>query len=133
MQKNCVKGKQSYLSRHFLSILIVISVIFICPDNTFSAAKYYYYLQTGSFRIKKDAIKFIEKIEKHEYKVVAKYEKIADQGNWYIIYIGPLSSKKEVNLTIKSLRKKKLAKYIAVHQKKSLISSNLMTGKQTVD
>jgi hypothetical protein len=133
MQKSRVKEKQSYFSRHFLSILIVISVIFICPDNTFSATKYYYYLQAGSFRIKKDAIKFIEKIEKHEYKVVAKYEKIADQGHWYIVYIGPLSSKKEVNLTIKSLRKKKLAKYIAVHQKISLISSNLMTGKQTVD
>jgi len=94
MQKNYVKGKQSYLSRHFLSILIVISVIFICPDNTFSATKYYYYLQAGSFRIKKDAIKFIEKLEIHKYKVVAKYKKIADQGHWYIVYIGPLSSKK---------------------------------------
>jgi len=133
MQKNYVKGKQSYLSRHFLSILIVISVIFICPDNTFSATKYYYYLQAGSFRIKKDAIKFIEKLEIHKYKVVAKYKKIADQGHWYIVYIGPLSSKKEVSLTIRSLRKKKLARYIAVHQKRSLISSDLKTRKRAVD
>jgi len=133
MQKNRVKGKQSYFSRHFLSILIVISVMFLWPDITLSATKYYYYLQAGSFRIKKDAIKFIEKIEKHEYKVVAKYKKIADQGHWYIVYIGPLSSKKEVKLTIRSLRKKKLARYIAVHQKRSLISSNLMTRKRTVD
>ena len=133
MQKNRLKGKQSYFSKHFLSILIVISFIFLCPDITLSAKKYYYYLQAGSFRIKKEAIKFIEKIEKHEYKVVAKYEKIADQGNWYIIYIGHLSSKKEVNLTIRSLRKKKLAKYIAVHQKKSIISGNLMTRKQVID
>jgi len=133
MQKNRIKKRKPYFLIHFLSILIVISVIFICPDYTFSATKYYYYLQTGSFRIKKDAINFIEKIEKYEYKVVVKYEKIADQGHWYIVYIGPLSSKKEVNLTIKSLRKKKLAKHIAVHQKKSLISSNLMTGKQTAD
>ncbi len=132
MKKNCVKGKQSYFSRHFLSTLIVISFIFLCPDITLSAKKYYFYLQTGSFRIKKDAMKFIEKIEKHEYKVVAKYEKIADQGYWYIVYIGPLSSKKDVDLTVRSLRKKKLAKYIAVHQKKSLISNNLMK-KEAVD
>ncbi|MCP4371536.1 MAG: SPOR domain-containing protein [Deltaproteobacteria bacterium] len=132
MQKNCVKGKQSYFSRHFLSTLIVISFIFLCPDITLSAEKYYFYLQTGSFRIKKDAMKFIEKIEKHEYKVVAKYEKIADQGYWYIVYIGPLSSKKDVDLTVRSLRKKKLAKYIAVHQKKSLISSNLKKKEAVV-
>ena len=133
MQKNLLRGKQSYFSRHFLSTLIVISFIFLCPDITLSAKKYYYYLQAGSFRIKKDAIKFIEKIEKHEYKVVAKYKKIADQGYWYIVYIGPLSSKKEVNLTIRSLRKNKLAKYIAVHQKKSLLSSDLKTKKRAVD
>jgi len=133
MQKNCVTEKQSYFSRHFLSTLMVISFIFLCPDITLSATKYYYYLQTGSFRIKQDAIKFIEKIETHEYKVVAKYKKIADLGHWYIVYIGPLPSMKEVNSTIKSLRKKKLAKYIAVHQNKSLISSHLMTKKQVVD
>ena len=132
MQKNCAKGKQSYFSRYFLSTLIVISFIFLCPDITLSAKKYYFYLQAGSFRIKKDTLKFIEKLEKHEYKVVAKYQKIADQGYWYIVYIGPLSSKKEVDLTIRSLRKKKLAKYIAVHQKKSLLSSNLKTKKQAV-
>jgi len=133
MEKNRVKGKQPYFSRHFLSTLIVISFIFLCPDITLSATKYYFYLQAGSFRIKKDAIKFIEKIEKHEYKVVTKHQKIADQGYWYIVYIGPLSSKKEVDLTVRSLRKKKLAKYIAVHQKKSLISSNLMKKEQVVD
>jgi len=133
MQKNRIKKRKPYFLRHFLSTLIVISFIFLYPDITLSAEKYYYYLQAGSFRIKKDAIKFIEKIEKHEYKVVAKYEKIADQGHWYIVYIGPLSSKKEVNLTIKSLRNKKLAKYLAVHRKKSLISDNLMTKKQVVN
>jgi len=133
MQKSRAKGKQSYFSRHFLSILIVISVIFLCPDITLSATKYYYYLHTGSFRIKKDTIKFIEKLQKHGYKVVAKYKKIADQGHWYIVYIGPLSSKKEANLTIRSLREKNLAKYIAVHQKRSLISSDLKTRKRAVD
>ena len=132
MQKSRVKGKQSYFSRLFLSILIVISVMFLWPDITLSATKYYYYLHAGSFRIKKDTIKFIEKLQKHGYKVVAKYEKIADQGHWYIIYIGPLSSKKEANLTIRSLRQKKLAKYIAVHQKRSLISSDLETRKRAV-
>ena len=133
MQKNRAKGKQSYLLRLFLSTLIVISFIFLSPDFTLSATKYYYYLQVGSFRIKQDAIKFIEKIEKHEYEVVVKYKKIADQGQWYIVYIGPLSSREEANLTIRSLRKKKLAKYIAVHQEKSLISSHLITKKQVVD
>jgi len=133
MQKNRAKGKQSYLLRLFLSTLIVISFIFLSPDFTLSATKYYYYLQVGSYRIKQDAIKFIEKIEKHEYEVVVKYKKIADQGQWYIVYIGPLSSREEANLTIRSLRKKKLAKYIAVHQEKSLISSHLITKKQVVD
>jgi len=38
-----------------------------------------------------------------------------------------------VNLTIRSLRKKKLARYIAVHQKRSLISSDLKTRKRAVD
>jgi sporulation related protein len=133
MQKSRVKRKQSYFSRHFLSILIVISVIFLCPDITLSATKYYYYLHTGTFRIKKDTIKFVEKLEKHGYEVVAKYKKIADQGQWYIVYIGPFSSKKDVNLTIRSLREKKLAKYIAVHQKRTLISNDLKTEKKEVD
>ena len=132
MQKSRVKGKQSYFSRYFLSILIVISVMFLRPDIALSATKYYYYLHAGSFRIKKDTIKFIEKLQKHGYKVVTKYEKFADQGHWYIVYIGPLSSKKEANLTIRSLREKKLAKYIAVHQKRSLLSSDLKTRKRTV-
>ncbi|MBW1821557.1 MAG: hypothetical protein JRI92_07295, partial [Deltaproteobacteria bacterium] len=43
------------------------------------------------------------------------------------------SSKKEANLTIRSLRKKKLARYIAVHQKRSLLSSDLKTRKRAVD
>ena len=133
MQKSMVKRKRSYFSRSFLSILIVISVIFICPDTTLSATKYYYYLHAGSYRIKKDTIKFIEKLQKHGYKVVAKYKKIADQGHWYMVYIGPIKSKKDVNLTIKSLREKKLAKYIAVHQKRALISSDLKTRKKAVD
>jgi len=111
----------------------MISVIFLCPDITLSATKYYYYLHAGSFRIKKDTIKFIEKLQKHGYKVVAKYKKITDQGHWYIVYVGPLSSKKDVNLTIRSLREKKLAGHIAVHQKKALISSDLMTRKNAVD
>jgi len=133
MQNSRTKERQAYFFRHFLSTLIMISVIFLCPDISLSATKYYYYLHAGSFRIKKDTIKFIEKLQKHGYKVVAKYKKIADQGHWYIVYVGPISSKKEMNLTIRSLREKKLAKYIAVHQKKSLISSDLKTSKQVVD
>ena len=133
MLKSRVKGKQSYFSRHFLWILIVMSFIFICPDTTLSASKYYYYLHSGSFRIKKDTIKFIGKLQKHGFKVVAKYKKIADQGHWYMVYVGPIKSKKDVNLTIKSLRKKKLAKYIAVHQKRALISSDLKIRKKEVD
>jgi len=133
MQNSRTKKRQAYFFRHFLSVLIVISVIFLCPDITLSATKYYYYLHAGSFRIKKDTIKFIEKLQKHGYKVVAKYQKIADQGHWYMVYIGPLSSKKDVNLTIKSLREKKLAKFIAVHQKRALISSDLRTRKKKVD
>ena len=132
MQKSRVKRKQSYFSRHFLSILLVISFIFFCPGITLSATKYYYYLHASSFRIKKDTIKFIGKLQKHGYEVVVKYKKIADQGYWYIVYIGPLSSKKEANLTIRSLREKKLARYIAVHQKRSLLSSDLRTEKQVV-
>jgi len=38
-----------------------------------------------------------------------------------------------VNLTIKSLRDKKLARYIAVHQKRALISSDLKTSKKKVN
>ena len=87
MQKSRVKRKQSYFSRHFLSLLIMISVIFLCPDITLSATKYYYYLNPGTFRIKKDTLIFVEKLEKHGYEVVAKYKKIADQGHWYIVYI----------------------------------------------
>jgi len=66
MQKNCVTEKQSYFSRHFLSTLMVISFTFLCPDITLSATKYYYYLQTGSFRIKQDAIKFIKENMQNE-------------------------------------------------------------------
>ena len=68
MQKNRVKGKPPYFSKSFLTTLIVISFIFICPDITLSATKYYYYLHAGSFRIQKDTIKFIEKLQRHGYK-----------------------------------------------------------------
>jgi len=132
MHNNRTKEIKACFFRHFLSTLIVISVIFLWSDITLSATKYYYYLHTGSFRIKKDTIKFIEKLQKHGYQVVTKYKKIGDQGHWYIVYVGPISSKKEVNLTIRSLREKKLAKYIAVHQKKSLISSDLKISKRAV-
>ena len=133
MQNSRTKEKKACFFRHLLSTLIVISIIFLCSDIALSATKYYYYLHVGSFRIKKDTIKFIEKLQKHGYQVVAKYKKIGDQGHWYIVYVGPISSKKDVNLTIKSLRKKKLAKYIAVHQKRALISSDLKTRKKAVD
>ena len=46
-----------------------------------------------------------------------------------MVYIGPFSSKKEVNLTMRLLRKQKLAKYVAVHQKRGLISGDLKTQK----
>jgi SPOR domain len=133
MENSRTKEKKAYFFRHFLSTLIVISVIFLCSDITLSATKYYYYLHTSSFRIKKDTIKFMEKLQKHGYQVVAKYKKIGDQGHWYMVYVGPISSKKEVNLTIRSLREKKLARYIAVHQKRALISSDLKTKKKAVD
>jgi hypothetical protein len=133
MKKKRIKRKQPYFLRHLSSFLIVISFLFFSPDISLSASKYYYYLQVGSFRIKIDAIRFIAKIEKHDFKGVVKYEKIADQGHWYIVYIGPLSSREEANLTVQALRKKKLAKYIAVHQKRSQIISNLISEKQVID
>jgi hypothetical protein len=85
MQKSRIKGKQSNFSRCFLSILIVISVIFTCPEITLSESNFYYYLHTGSFRIKKDAIKSVEQLENHGYKVVATYKKLQtrDSGIWY--------------------------------------------------
>ena len=133
MQNNRNKEKRSYFIRHFLWILIVVSVFIICPDITLSGEKYYYYLHTGSFRTKKDTLKIIEKLQKHGYKPVAKYKKIGDIGYWYQVYIGPISSKKEVNLTIRTLRQKKIAKHIAVHQKRALLSCDLKTRKQAAD
>ena len=85
MENSRTKEKKAYFFRHFLSTLIVISIIFLCSDITLSATKYYYYLHTGSFRIKKDTLKFIEKLQKYGYQVVTKYKKIGDQGHWYMV------------------------------------------------
>jgi len=117
-----------------LSLMLASAMLMFCtPDVFCSVEKYYYYLHISSFRLKKRAVKDVERIRNQGYNAIASRERVSDRGYWYRVYIGPFSSLQEAKLKREELRRKKLAEYVAIHKEKSLISAELAERKVPVE
>jgi hypothetical protein len=117
-----------------LSLMLASTILMFCTPCVFcSAEKYYYYLHVSSFRLKERAVKDVERIRNQGYNAVARRERVSDKGYWYRIYIGPFSSLQEAKLKAEELRRHKIAEYIAIHKKESLISAELEEKKVPVE
>jgi hypothetical protein len=117
-----------------LSLMLASAILMFCaPDVFCSVEKYYYYLHISSFRLKERAVKDVERIRNRGYNAIARRERVSDRGYWYRVYIGPFSSLQEAKLKREELRRKKLAEYVAIHKKESLISAELEETKVPVE
>jgi hypothetical protein len=109
----------------FWSIPLLIAATIFLPTQTVSAAKYYYYIQVGSFRKEKSAVKYAQDLRDKGYVTVARGEQVADLGYWYRVYVGPFPSSQDAHMKIKELRKKGLIKSSVLYMEGNLIISNL--------
>jgi hypothetical protein len=117
-----------------LSLMLASAILMFCtPDVFCSVEKYYYYLHVSSFRLKERAVKDIERIRNQGYNAIASRERVSDTGYWYRVYIGPFLSLREAKLKREELRRKKLAEYVAIHKRESLMSAELEETKVPVE
>ena len=118
---------------HLWLMLSMIFLMFCTPNVVSSAEKYYYYLHISSFRLEKKAVKNAERMRNQGYDAIPRRERVPNKGYWYRVYIGPFSSLQEARLKRKELRRKKLAEYVAIHKKESLISVDLEERKAPIE
>jgi len=114
-------------------MLSMIFLMFCTPNVISSAEKHYYYLHISSFRLKKRAVQDAEMLQNKGYDAIPRRERVPNKGYWYCVYIGPFSSLQEARLKRKELRRKKLAEYVAIHKKESLISVDLEERKAPIE
>jgi len=112
-------------------ILCSLILVFCYPEFVIGAEKYYYYLHTSSFRSIRNADKDAERLHRKGYDTVVSYERAADKGFWYRVYIGPFSTLQEVKIKRSELMRKKLVDYAAIRERKTLIRREL-PGKAEV-
>ena len=112
-------------------ILCSLILVFCYPEFVIGAEKYYYYLHTSSFRSIRNADKDAERLHRKGYDTVVSYERVADKGFWYRVYIGPFSTLQEVKIKRSELMRKKLVDYAAIRERKTLIRREL-PGKAEV-
>jgi hypothetical protein len=107
--------------------MVLCSLVFVFgyPEFLTGAEKYYYYLHVSSFRSITNADKDAERFHREGYDTVVSYERVADKGFWYRVYIGPFISLQEVKLKRSELRRKKLVDYAAIRKRKTLIRREL--------
>jgi hypothetical protein len=106
--------------------MILCSLVFVLGYPEFLiGAEQYYYLHVSSFRSITNADRDAERLHRKGYDTVVSYERVADKGFWYRVYIGPFTSLQEAKLKRSELRRKKLADYAAIRKRKSLIRREL--------
>jgi len=100
--------------------MVLCSLVFVLgyPEFVIGAEKYYYYLHISSFRSITNADKDAERLHRKGYDTVVSYERVADKGFWYRVYIGPFTSLQEAKIKISELRRKKLVDYAAIRNGK---------------
>jgi hypothetical protein len=107
--------------------MVLCSLVFVLgyPEFLIGAEQYYYYLHVSSFRSVGKADKDAERLHRKGYDTVVSYERVADKGFWYRVYIGPFTSLQEAKIKRSELRQKKLVDYAAIRKKKTLIRREL--------
>jgi len=125
---------RQFFSRICLCLMLsTISLVFCTPNVVSSAEKYYYYLHVGSHRSKVRAAQDVARLQNEGYNTISRRERVPNKGYWYRVYIGPFSSLQEAKLKRNELRRKKLAEYVAIHKKESLISVELEEKKAVIE
>ena len=119
-----VKKKNCQLK--FFFVIFTISFFLLCSSTVYSAVKYYYYLQVGSFRKAQDAKHLAEKLRNVNENTIIRGEKIAGKGYSYRVYLGSFSSWQGASSKLLELTKKGIFfDHIYIQKKKSPIQSNL--------
>ena len=118
--------KKNNCQLKLLFVIFTISFFLLCSSTVYSAVKYYYYLQIGSFQRVQDAVHLPNKLRTFNESTIITEEKISDLENRYPVYLGPFSSWQEVNFKLLELTSKGLSfERTLVHKKTSPIQSNL--------
>jgi len=123
--------KYPFMARKFMLRIklwmVLCSLIFVLgyPEFLIGAEKYYYYLHVSSFRSIGKADKDAGRLHRKGYDTVVSYERVADKGFWYRVYIGPFTSLQEAKIKRSELRQKKLVDYAAIRKRKTLIRREL--------
>ena len=123
--------KYPFMARRFMLRIklwmVLCSLVFVLgyPEFLTGAEKYYYYLHVSSFRSITNADKDAGRLHRKGYDTVVSYERVADKGFWYRVYIGPFTSLQEAKLKRSELRRKKLVDYAAIRKRKTLIRREL--------
>lgn len=116
------RGRSKILRRDLLSI---IPILLLLASNSYSASEYYY-LQIGSFRVKENAIEFVEKLKISGVSTVIRREEVSGFGYMHRVYLGPFSSRNEANSMGRELKEGgKLTTSPFVRKMKSFVLSNL--------
>lgn len=89
-----------------LFIIFSISLFLLSPSIAYSAVKYYYYLQVGSFQKAQDAQHLADKLREVKENSIIRGEQIPGKGYRYCVYLGPFSSWKGANSKLLGLIKK---------------------------
>jgi hypothetical protein len=107
-------------------LMVLCSLVFVLGYPEFlTGAEQYYYLHVSSFRSAGKADKDAGRLHRKGYDTVVSYERVADKGFWYRVYIGPFTSLQEAKLKRSELRQKKLVDYAAIRKRKTLIRREL--------
>jgi hypothetical protein len=118
--------KKNNCQLKLLFVIFTISFFLLSSSTAYSAVKYYYYLQVGSFQKTQDAKHLDEKLRKVKENTIIRGEKISGLGYSYRVYLGPFSSWQGASSKLLELTKKGIFfDHTYIKKKKSTIQSNL--------
>ena len=118
--------KKNNCQLKLLFVIFTISFFLLSSSTVYSAVKYYYYLQVGSFQKAQVARHLAEKLRNVNENTIIRGEKIAGKGYSYRVYLGSFSSWQGANSKLLELTKKGIFfDHTYIQKKKSPIQSNL--------
>jgi len=89
-----------------VSVFFLATTIFLSLPFLAHSADNFYYIQVGSFKTEQKAAQFSNELRQLEYDTVIRYTEISAAEFWNRVYIGPYSSRGEVDSAALELRKK---------------------------
>ena len=100
----------------FLKLLIILSAFFLlallhmypCPVY---AQGTFYTIHVSSYRIHKNAIKKVSRLEMSGFEAFYRYEHVKGKAMWYRVYIGRFGSRNEAKEMVEALRQRKIISY----------------------